>query len=198
VKSLPPGGRFGYGEFMGRPKRFSREGVLEKAIPVFWKHGFSETTLQDLEKATGVNKSGLYAEFKDKEDLFTESLRHYLQTVQGEGTLTKQPPGWSNIEQFLKQSYGCFGQKGCFSVNSMREFADVPSGARQLITDSMAQLHRSLQKNIEAEHPATKPAVIAELVLTVFMGICVEQNIQPSRAQIARKIENFLQMVRKI
>jgi AcrR family transcriptional regulator len=51
---------------MGRPKNFSREGVLEKALPVFWKHGFADTSLQDLEKATGVNKSGLYVEFADK------------------------------------------------------------------------------------------------------------------------------------
>ena len=54
---------------MGRPKGFSREEVLEKAMPVFWKHGFADTSLQELEQATGVNKSGLYSEFRDKEDL---------------------------------------------------------------------------------------------------------------------------------
>ena len=42
---------------MGRPKSFSREEVLEKAMPVFWKHGFADTSLQELERATGVNKS---------------------------------------------------------------------------------------------------------------------------------------------
>jgi TetR/AcrR family transcriptional regulator, copper-responsive repressor len=31
---------------MGRPKNFSREEVLEKAMPVFWTHGFSDTSLQ--------------------------------------------------------------------------------------------------------------------------------------------------------
>jgi hypothetical protein len=41
-----------------RPKNFSREEVLEKAMPVFWKHEFAVTCLQDLERATGVNKSG--------------------------------------------------------------------------------------------------------------------------------------------
>ena len=55
---------------MGRPKGFSREEVLEKAMPIFWAHGFADTTLRDLEQATGVNKSGLYMEFCDKEDLF--------------------------------------------------------------------------------------------------------------------------------
>jgi len=56
---------------MARPKNFSREDVLEKALPVFWKHGFADTSLQELEKSTGVNKSGLYSEFSGKEELFS-------------------------------------------------------------------------------------------------------------------------------
>ena len=71
---------------MGRPKKFNREGVLDRAIPVFWKHGFANTTVQDLEQATGVNKSGLYTEFKDKEDLFLASLERYAQTRCAETT----------------------------------------------------------------------------------------------------------------
>jgi hypothetical protein len=31
---------------MGRPKSFSREEVVEKAMPVFWKRGFADTTLE--------------------------------------------------------------------------------------------------------------------------------------------------------
>ena len=61
---------------MGRPKGFRREEVLEKAMPVFWK--LADTTLQELEQATGVDKSGLYTEFRDKGDLFVACLRHYL------------------------------------------------------------------------------------------------------------------------
>src|SRR5271154_6814880 len=76
---------------MGRRKLFTREDVLDKAIPVFWKHGFAETSLQDLEQATGVRKSGLYTEFKDKEDLFVESMRRYFDVLMARGHLTKQP-----------------------------------------------------------------------------------------------------------
>jgi hypothetical protein len=60
------------------PKNFSREEVLDKAMPVFWIHGFSDTSLQDLERATGVNKSG--TEFRDKEDLFVACLRRSLES----------------------------------------------------------------------------------------------------------------------
>ena len=71
---------------MGRRKLFTREDVLDKAIPVFWKHGLAETSVQDLEQATGVRKSGLYTEFKDKEDLFVESLRRYFGRPDGTRT----------------------------------------------------------------------------------------------------------------
>jgi hypothetical protein len=35
---------------MARPRNFSRGGVLERALPVFWKHGFADASLQGLEK----------------------------------------------------------------------------------------------------------------------------------------------------
>src|SRR5271163_1198708 len=124
---------------MGRPKNFSREEVLEKATPVFWKHGFSDTSLQELERATGVNKSGLYSEFRDKEDLFVACLQHYLEGQEKRGFLTKEPLGWKNVEAFLKHGPLNKGeQQGCFSVNSMREFAILPDEAYGVVTENRA------------------------------------------------------------
>jgi len=56
-----------------------------------------------LEVATGVNKSGLYSEFEDKEDLFVQSIRYYLENLEKKGLLTAEPLGWDNIERFLKK-----------------------------------------------------------------------------------------------
>ena len=122
---------------MGRPKGFSREEVLEKAMPVFWKHGFADTTLQELEQATGVNKSGLYTEFRDKEDLFVACLRHYLESQGKRGPLTKEPLGWKNVETFLKNGpLTRRSSRDVFSVNSMREFAILPAEAYGVVTEN--------------------------------------------------------------
>src|SRR3978361_1205827 len=99
---------------IGRPKGFNRRDVLDKTIPVFWEHGFADTTLSDLEAATGVNRSGLYSEFRDKEDLFLASLRHYIDTSGLTAMLAEKPLGWHNVERYLKLGLGCWtGQKGC-------------------------------------------------------------------------------------
>src|SRR5258708_38703626 len=75
-------------------------------------------------KQPGLTNLGLYAEFKDKEDLFVQSLRYYLESLEEKGLLTAEPLGWNNIERFLKIGPSSLaGQKGCFAVNSMRESA---------------------------------------------------------------------------
>jgi AcrR family transcriptional regulator len=182
---------------MGRRKQFSRDEVLDKAIPVFWKHGLAETSVQDIELATGVNKSGLYAEFEDKEDLFVASLRRYLDVLMERGILTRQPLGWDNIQNFLKVCYGSWGQKGCFSVNSMREFSDLPAKARQLMVANVMKVHRLLADNLAAERGnADDNDSLADLILTFFSGICLEQNLGPNRGRSTKKIDNFMRLMR--
>jgi AcrR family transcriptional regulator len=184
---------------MGRPKNFSREQVLEKAMPVFWTHGFSDTSLQDLERATGVNKSGLYTEFRDKEDLFVACLRHYLESQGKRGLLTREPLGWNNIEIFLKKGPLNRGERqGCFSVNSMREFAILPEEAYEVVTENRLQLQRLLAMNIEAEKPRMAASAIAELVLSFFSGLCIERNLKSGKASSTRKIENFMTALRSL
>jgi TetR/AcrR family transcriptional regulator, copper-responsive repressor len=184
---------------MGRPKNFSREGVLEKALPVFWKHGFADTSLQDLEKATGVNKSGLYAEFADKGDLYLESLRYYLRKRQKEELLTAYPLGWKNIERFLKLGPGSLeGQKGCFSVNSMNQFAVLPRAAQEVVSKSYAFLKDLILRNIEAEKPEMKPTELAEMILIFFTGISMERHLRGSKASMNRKVDDFMKVVRKL
>ena len=184
---------------MGRPKNFSREQVLEKAMPVFWKHGFSDTSLQDLERATGVNKSGLYTEFRDKEDLFVACLRHYLESQGKRELLTKEPLGWKNVETFLKNGPLNKGeQQGCFSVNSMREFAILPNEAYAVVTENRVLLQRLLAMNIESERPKMAASAIAEMVLSYFSGLCIERNLKSGRASSTRKIENFMTALRSL
>jgi len=184
---------------MGRPKNFRREEVLEKAMPIFWKRGFSDTSLQDLERATGVNKSGLYSEFRDKEDLFVACLRYYLASQEKRGLLTKDPLGWSNVETFLKHGpLNQTEQKGCFSVNSMREFAILPDQAYEIVSENRALLQRLLVINIEAEKPKMDPSLIAEMVLAFFSGLCIERNLKTGKASSTRKIETFVTALRSL
>jgi AcrR family transcriptional regulator len=184
---------------MGRPKHFSRQGVLEKALPVFWRHGFADTSLQALEQATGVNKSGLYAEFDGKEDLFLASLRYYFEEQDKRGLLTASPLGWRNIERFLRLGPGNLeGPKGCFCVNSMRDLSILPPRAAELVAQHMAHLKHLVAQNIEAERTSMDATSIADMVLTFFTGLSMEHNLGRSRTSVLRNIHRFMKVIQSL
>lgn len=184
---------------MGRPKKYERDEVLKNAMALFWRRGFAHTNLQDLEKATGVNKSGLYAEFKGKDDIFVSSLQYYYDHRGSGDILVREPFGWSNIEDFLKFiAEGWAGEEGCLSINSMRELDILPAKAREMVTESREQLKRIFEKNIAAEQTKVSPEILAEIAATFFSGFCIEQNIKSPKAAKNRRIEEFMRMIRQM
>jgi AcrR family transcriptional regulator len=165
-------------------------------MPLFWKRGYADTGLQDLEKATGVNKSGLYSEFRNKEDLFLETLRHYTKTRKTREILSEEPLGWHNIERFLKiRLLSKEGPKGCFAVNSMREFELLPPETQKVVLETRTNLKRLFQQNIVAEKPKTSPEALTEILSTFFSGLCIEHNMKSTKPS-QQKIEEFMAFLR--
>ena len=184
---------------MARPKKFSREGVVEKALPVFWQHGYAQTSLQDLERATGVNKSGLYSEFENKEELFAACLRHYIQTRTGEALLTAEPLGWKNIERYLEVAPSTVaGQRGCFAVSSMRELAILPRQAREMIIEGRKALRRLIKKNVEAENSSMSTDAICDLISVFFSGLSIECNLEAGPPRNRDKVRSFMRTLRAL
>ena len=179
---------------MGRPKGFTREEVLLKAIALFWEKGLSDTTLKDIEQATGVNKSGLYAEFRNKEDIFLESLRYYLGTRGGDDILSTEPKGWNNVRRFLEIGHTCYsGQRGCFSVNSLRDASRLPPEALKIVDENNRKLHRLLTSNVKEEAPdIANPGLLGDMIFTFFAGLCIEQNAKLPLSTTKRKIDRFM------
>lgn len=65
----------------GRPKVFDRDAALDKAMTLFWQHGYEATSLADLVEATGAKAPTLYAEFVNKEGLFRAVLDRYISAL---------------------------------------------------------------------------------------------------------------------
>jgi hypothetical protein len=108
-----------------------------------------------------------------------------------------KPFGWRNIERFLAEAPSCaFDQRGCFSVNSMRELDGLPTEARKVIAAGLAKLNRLLRANVAFEKPKMDVNSLCELISTFFSGICVEANLNPDRKRARRKVRHFMQMLR--
>jgi AcrR family transcriptional regulator len=56
------------------------EALLEAAVGVFARYGFRKTSMDEVARAAGVSRQGLYLLFADKEELFRKALTHKLST----------------------------------------------------------------------------------------------------------------------
>jgi TetR/AcrR family transcriptional regulator, regulator of autoinduction and epiphytic fitness len=55
-----------------------QETVLEAAVGVFARYGFRKTSMDEVARAAGVSRQGLYLLFVDKEALFRSAVTHKL------------------------------------------------------------------------------------------------------------------------
>ncbi|MEU3373900.1 TetR/AcrR family transcriptional regulator [Streptomyces sp. NPDC006660] len=63
---------------MAGKKQFDMGTVLDAAMAQFWREGYADTSLDDLSRATGLNRSSLYSSFGDKDTLFLRCLDLYV------------------------------------------------------------------------------------------------------------------------
>jgi TetR/AcrR family transcriptional repressor for divergent bdcA len=80
----------------GRPRTFVEYDVLDRAMQVFWRHGYEASSISRLRAATGLSAASLYGAFGSKEGLFERAIEHYIagpgRVSELVGDLTLDPP----------------------------------------------------------------------------------------------------------
>jgi AcrR family transcriptional regulator len=75
----------------GRPRTFDRDAALITATELFWKKGYDATSIAELCDSIGIEAPSLYAAFGSKENLYSECLDYYQQTI--------SPLIWDGLEK---------------------------------------------------------------------------------------------------
>lgn len=90
---------------MGRRPTYDLDEVLRGSAMLFKQQGFHQVSVNELLKATGLNRFALYEKFGGKEGLFYDTMDFYHQVmVRGEllGPLYKPSARLSSIVQMLR------------------------------------------------------------------------------------------------
>jgi TetR/AcrR family transcriptional repressor of nem operon len=66
---------------MVRTREFDPGTALTRAVELFSSKGYAETSMDDLVKATGVSRYGLYGTFGNKRELFEQALEKYADAM---------------------------------------------------------------------------------------------------------------------
>ena len=122
-----------------RLREFDEVDALDKAMRLFWRNGYADTSVRELVEHTGVAHAGLYAAFGDKDGLFKASLLKYVGEILGANFSTLERPGAgrAEIEALFDRAAEAFRSgilsKGCFVANSAVEFAGSPGPIADIV-----------------------------------------------------------------
>jgi len=117
------------GTILGRPRSFDEADALEKAMQVFWSHGFAGASYPALEAATGLHRQSLRYAFGDKAALFERVIGHYADRKVGgvAAILSRSGAALDNVRAVFElwgRDANHPSRHGCLMVNALAELGN--------------------------------------------------------------------------
>ncbi|WP_051062564.1 TetR/AcrR family transcriptional regulator [Ilumatobacter nonamiensis] len=112
----------------GRKKTFDPDVALNRALELFWEHGFADTTTRQLEDELGLKASSIYNAFGSKRGLLDAAIGQYLDRLDREllAPLRNAEDPLDGLDEFIHSvSIGIDGEhrSGCLVVSLLTENA---------------------------------------------------------------------------
>ncbi len=193
---------------MPRPIQFNRPQVLEQSMYLFWENGYTNTSLQQLGERMDMRPGSLYAAFKNKRQLFFETLDLYFERS---STLLKDRlqsddgaiQGIYNFFELLiddlvdEQSI-----KGCLMINTATELADQDDEVKQKLEEMFRsheeQFFQALTR-AQKEEELTKdkdPKALSRFLLMGVRGLKVYSQTDSSRKKLQSLVDTLLSVLK--
>lgn len=187
---------------MARTLEFDRDAAVRAARTVFWRHGYAEASLPDLEQATGLGRSSIYNSFGSKRGLFDAAVQSYLDEVIRPRLRPLQQdevePG--AITHYLDGLAAAFSrgtaarQSGCLLVNTAGTNLATDGDIARIITDYRRELHsaigngvRAFDPRLDAQQAERLSNTVTDLVVAAFALVRVAPEVALRTLHTARE-----------
>ncbi|MDA0139543.1 TetR/AcrR family transcriptional regulator [Solirubrobacter sp. CPCC 204708] len=188
---------------IGRPRGFDADEALERAMHVFWEHGYEGACLTALTDAMGINKTSLYAAFGNKEQLFLKVLDRYADGPAGYAQRAlEEPTARAVVEALLRGAAETTTRPdspaGCLGVQAALPASDGNRCAHEALVEwrntAAVRLEERFRRAVdEGDLPAdADPHELATYVSTVAQGIAVQAANGLDRDALQRIVDTTL------
>lgn len=153
---------------------------------LFWEHGYEGVAISDLTAAMGIKAPSLYAAFGSKEELYRQSLQHYLGGMGDIGVrhLAEAGSAREGVAAVLAAAARAFTRpgfpRGCMVGSGSLRCAEENHIAREatmaLRQRSQAALHLRLRDAVRSGElpPRTNVTALVDYFAAVLEGMSVQ------------------------
>jgi AcrR family transcriptional regulator len=182
---------------IGRPRQFDPEAALDRALAVFWRHGYEGATLPELTAAMGISRPSLYAAFGSKEQLFRQALDRYaagpaayvreaLCEPTARGVAERLLSGAIELMTDPRHPGGCLMVQGALACGEAADAVRQELAARRAASEAAVH-ERLMRARADGDLPAgADPADLACFMMTVIQGMAVQAVDGANREELRR------------
>ena len=189
---------------MARALEFDYDKAIAKATRIFWKKGYSGTSLRDLLKGMGIGEGSFYNTLKSKKQLYVECLKHYNDTVGRRRFTALFSPASAKegvrglFRTVLDDLDDPRTPRVCLIARSVSSDVLSESDLGKLVQSDMAGLLGAFSERLKSAKdtgelpPDFEPEVVAQIIGTYFQGLFRTALLCHDRPQLERQVDLFL------
>jgi TetR/AcrR family transcriptional repressor of nem operon len=193
---------------MPKAKQFDKDKVLQAASEVFHKNGYNGTSIDEILTATGLSRSSLYDSFKDKHNLYLETLEYYKNSGnnQLEKLDQKDLNGLQKIEnmfnEVVKHLVNHPNDNGCLLVNAAAEMSKQCFKTAQVICNNKDEVQDLIAswltdaQNKKVLSLSKSAKIYSQFLYNTLLGLRVMSQSGASKADLNNVVKVTLESLR--
>ena len=170
---------------MVRTRTFDPQTTLATAVDLFAAKGYADTSMEDLVRATGVSRYGLYGTFGNKRELFEQALEKYADGMGKQSFLRLLEPDASlgHIRRIFSERIAdmCCAEehKGCLFIHTAMQLAPEDMELREVLRKFMQRMSKAFAIGLESAKERGEvredldSAAAGELLTSTMFGLAV-------------------------
>jgi AcrR family transcriptional regulator len=179
---------------VARTREFDDETAVRAARELFWERGYVSTSLADLQAATRLSRSSMYATYGSKRGLFERAALSYLAEVIDPllGPMEAPGSGAAEIAGFflsmatvLRSSNERLAKRGCFMINTLMELDELDAEASDMVSVYRARVHRAVLNAVGSVEGVGDREARAGVLTAGHLGVMTMARIAPVAAAVA-------------
>ena len=190
----------------GRPKGFIPDEALDRAVEMFWEHGYEGVDVDRIARAVNVTKPALYRAFGDKSTLLLRAVERYaliywaprMAAFQAEPDIHRAVTAFCEATVNTASNEACGGcMMAAAALGHSERVIEIRSYAAKGLTATADIFAKRFEKEMEAGRltRTTSAQVRGRLLVDLLQGVQLRARAGIAREQLLEDVRSYVPLI---
>ena len=190
----------------GRPKGFIPGEALDRAVEMFWEHGYEGVDVDRIARAVNVTKPALYRAFGDKSTLLLKAVERYAVThiAPRMAAFQAQPDIRKAVSAFCEATVTAASDEACggcmmaaATMGNSERVTEIRSCAAKGLTATADIFAKRFEREMKAGNLSSTPSakVRSRVLVDLMQGLQLRARAGIAREQLLRDARSYVPLI---